>query len=135
MYCRIKIASNVTVTADTNVLITCDTSVSDNTGLMANTGSTRIDIKRESPYKVVSSVKLFDTGSGFSACYAFKNSGTNVVAAGGGTYVSGGIYLGTAFVPLVAGDYLRLYAYQFGGSTALASGDLCFIEAMEIVQW
>lgn len=130
--------SNTTVSTATATKIGVNTSLTDNTGSVVNTGSTRLDVKRAGIYEIVaqltadtsaitaSQVRVHKNGS-----FLFNNA-TDLPAASGEQAIG--------YYTLAAGDYLELYAHHSTGSNrtyygAVGGENSCSIAVAEQPQW
>jgi hypothetical protein len=115
----------------------------DNTGLMANTGSNRIDILRPSDYSLNGDVIIqMNSGSDAFRCLGtiFKN-GSQFVGDEGFGKNSGfpSFHPSEPSTPLSAGDYIELDGYQASGTSVRlygsTTGDSCKLKVTEVPSW
>lgn len=127
MVCLMAPSGTTSVASGSAVKIGLNTVVVDNSGLMADTGNTRINIVRPNNYIVAAYVRASSLTSNcarwISATFknaSFSNFFTQAECSG----LSGGFpgVVAPVVVPLVAGDFLELNAFQTSGGTQTAGG-------------
>ena len=142
MACTMTRNASFNVTYNAVYFILFDTSVVDNTALMADTTvNNRIKILRTSNY-------LMSAGVGMNPIT--NSSNTQIVAYTGGTPIVASTITGTVSTAIAlvmqtagsgsasAGDYFAAYAQQTQASTAAAAGitgGSTFISVVEVPQW
>lgn len=122
MFCVMRLGANQTgIVTGTLTTIALDTTDADNTGMMANSGSNRIEVKRPGAYQPVGTLIWSGIPIGRAITQVTKNSGF-VVIANSEVTADGfpSIPAISISVPLVAGDYIQLRGYQgTGGNQAV----------------
>lgn len=127
MTCLMAPSGTTSVASGSAVKIGLNTTVVDNSGLMADTSNTRINIVRPNNYIVAAYVRASglntNTARWISATY--KNNVTSNFFTQSECSGLNGAFVGSVapvVVPLVSGDYIELYAFQTSGSTQTAGG-------------
>jgi hypothetical protein len=128
MACIMRIAANQTgVVTSTLTKVLLDTTDINNTGLVADTTNKRMNILRTSDYLLVGNIvwASFSPASVRVITQVTKNVGLAVLGNAEAYGVAAGspaVQSVTPGIPLVAGDYIELYAFQIAGSNQAVYG-------------
>lgn len=132
--------NQTTGTSNSNTVDTkqnLDTTVSDPTGLMADTTNKRINIRRNSDYQISGSVYYANAAGGnLFQCFARRNGSTNIpdliaVSVGGSSGYIRPNFAG--FTILAASDNVELWGAQFSGGAMTPAASALFVQ--EIPTW
>lgn len=141
MVCSMNRSTNQTaVVPSTSTTITINNVLFDNTGMMGNTGSTRIDVKRTANY-ITNCVVRWATSPSQADCSAYfrKNATTDFIQVGcvpfGATSFVAPTSQSSAIQSLTAGDYLNLRGYQTSSGNCDVAGLDSSLTLVEIPAW
>ncbi len=115
----------------------------DNTGMMANVGSSRIDVLRPGTVMVYGAIIFVGlAGNATRVFSSFTQNGVTLPVEPETFGVLGGYAspFGCLSTPAAAGDYIELYGFQSGGSTEAfyssgATGSAASVTVQEMITW
>jgi hypothetical protein len=121
-------STTVSVPTATNTLVTLDTVISNNTGLMADTANNRFKIIRTGTYLFIGGMFWCVPGGGHTTVsfnfitYTFDGA-TQINETAAYCVLGNYPYVGIGFnAPVTAGDFITLYGAQYGGITQAILG-------------
>ncbi len=136
MACRLALSAAQSISNDTLTRVNLDTTLVDNTGLMADTSNHRVAIQRAGSYVVTGTVSYPDeAGTVQVFCFLYQNT-TKLGSAGvigEPATVTGPVLPITA----AAGDHIFLDAYEYGATSAnlRADGSATSLYVQEVPSW
>lgn len=140
MFALMHRSTALSVDSATQTKVPLNTTDDDNTGAMADTTNTRINIKRPGLYGVVASVEFSPLIANDIEANARLNAAASPVwlsGLGEQTASSYCLVLGLRKGTLAAGDYLELYAYQNSGAAKglYVDDPVNYLSVLEVPQW
>jgi hypothetical protein len=125
MLCTMARSANVSVTANTNTKIDIDTTLVDNTALMADTTNKRIYARRTGNYRLYPTARInVGADSPRMNVWADLNGGTNYNSLGEASALNGAYATvsRSEVKALTAGDYMEISVFTDVSSTAQGDG-------------